>query len=151
MINEELFDFTHNRRKLRKPTKITMAKADQTITVSEIADINLSYKGKSIQLTDVLCAAQLKCNLLSIKRLEAKEFRVEFKNGSGYVYRGNELIIQTQPGGSLYNVPFRKTLKPTNAWASLALTGSSTTWHRRLGHSHTIKQMVYVEYASKQK
>jgi len=139
MINEELFDLTHNRRKLREPTKVTVAKADQTITVSEIADINLSYKGKSIQLTDVLCAKQLKCNLLSIKRLEAKGFRVEFKNGSGYIYRENELIIQTQPGGKLYNIPFKRTLKLTNAWARLALTGNSTTWHKRLGHSHTIK------------
>jgi len=48
MIKEELFDFTHNRRKLRKPTKVTVAKADQTITVSEIADIDLNYKGRSI-------------------------------------------------------------------------------------------------------
>jgi len=99
MIKEELklFDFTHNRRKLRKPTKVTVAKTDQAITVSEIANINLSHKGKSIQLTDTLCAAQLKCNLLSIKRLETKGFRVEFRNGSGYIYKGNELIIQTQP------------------------------------------------------
>jgi len=71
MIKEELFDFTHNKRKLRKPTKVTVAKTDQATTVSEIADINLS-KDKSTQLTD----AQLKCNLLSIKRLEAKGFRI---------------------------------------------------------------------------
>jgi len=48
MIKEELFDFTHNRRKLRKPIKVTLAKADQAITVSEIADINLS-KGRSTE------------------------------------------------------------------------------------------------------
>jgi len=56
---------------------------------------------------------------------------VEFRNGSEYIYRGNELIIQTQPGGSVYNIPFRKILKPINVWANLALTGNST--HRRLG------------------
>lgn len=62
-----------------------MAKADQAIAVTEIADISLDYKGRTIQLIDVLSATQLKCNLLSIKRLEAKGFQIEFRNGLGYI------------------------------------------------------------------
>lgn len=139
MIKEELFGHTHNRRKLRKPIIVKVAKANEAIVVSETADINLSYKGRMIQLTNVLCAAQLKCNLLSIKRLEEKGLQVEFRNGSGYVYRGNELIVQTQRGSNLYNITFEPASRSSNYCANLTLSGDQTIWHRCLGHSCTIK------------
>lgn len=106
------------------------------------ADIDLNYKGRLIRLTDVLCADQLKCNLLPIKRLEAKGFQVEFRKGSGYIYRGDELIIQTQPGSNLYNIIFDKPLQIVDNWASLALTGDPGIWHRRLGHACAVRPGV---------
>lgn len=139
MIRKELFDFTYNRRKLNKPIVVKVAKEDQAIIVLEIADINLKYKGRKIILTDVLCAAQLKCNLLSIKRLEERGFQVEFKNGSGHIYRRNKLIAKTQPGSSLYDITFDTTSKSKENQANLALRGDQTIWHRRLGHSCAIK------------
>lgn len=139
MIREDLFSLTHNQRKLEKPIIVKVAKANQAIIVSETADINLRYKGRIIQLTDVLCAPQLKCNLLSIRRLEEKGFQVEFKNGCGHIYKGDDLIIRTQASNNLYNIKLQTTLRETGNWANLTLDGDQTMWHRRLGHSRIIK------------
>jgi len=49
---------------------------------------------------------------------------MEFRNGSRHIYKEDKLIVQTQPGSSLYNI-IEKPSKEMDNYASLALTDDS--------------------------
>ena len=70
---------------------IEVAKSGATMNSKQKGDISVKMfqKGRATKLLlrDVLLVEELKCNLLSIGKMEQAGMEIAFKNGAAYVYR----------------------------------------------------------------
>ncbi|KAL8157159.1 hypothetical protein AgCh_002026 [Apium graveolens] len=104
---------------------------DETLDIAGMGDINIRTSfGTSWTLKDVRYIPRLKKMLLSVGQLDKEGYRVTFGDGQWKVIKGNLVIARGEKNGTLYIV--EQSSYEANAVADEI--GSSTLWHKRLGH-----------------
>ncbi|GBO16700.1 hypothetical protein AVEN_268949-1 [Araneus ventricosus] len=117
---------------LRCYTSMVEVANSEKIEVTGVGDIvHTLHEGdegaRSITLSNVLYVPKLSENLLSIRRIEEKGFKVEFLNGEAKVIGKNgERVLKAKRKGRLYNIE-------ENKWSAyITRTENEELWHRRM-------------------
>lgn len=100
----------------------------------EIKCLNENNKEITVTLKDVLYVPKLEENLISVKRLTEKGFRVNFDKDKCQIIKGNVMIAHAVLSSNLYAV-----VGPQKAMAVIDNQHTQNcqhTWHRRFGHRH---------------
>lgn len=119
---------------------ISTAKKNEKIYANEHGNISIRtlYNGDTSVRTiqDVLYSKELKCNLMSIRKLTKKGFEVLFKGDDAFVSLNGKTIFVAHAVGNLYEVEFNL---ERDIFAGI--TGEDNLksiakdlWHFRLGH-----------------
>lgn len=143
MVSSILRDNLVNIRKLDCPIKIKVAKSNEILKAYEIGDFQLAYKdnfrNNRVTLTDVLIVSGLQFNLLSVRRLDSKGFKVIFENGTASAMKKNKVIFIANRVNKMYLLK----LELNNACTNVASSSNTEIWHKRLGHTgmHSLKQL----------
>lgn len=123
--------------------KIAVAKKNQSICAKQRGDIAVKtfHDGDSSTTTmkDVLLVKDLKCNLMSIRALTKKGYRVVFEGDDAVVSINDKVKFIGHAEGNLYKVVFHV---DNNVFAGYTGEGnlhkiSQSLWHFRLGHLNT--------------
>ncbi|KAG9457543.1 hypothetical protein H6P81_002051 [Aristolochia fimbriata] len=96
--------------------------------------------GNYLVLTEVLCAPNIRRNLISIPCLHKKGLETRFKSGKATVGRNNSILFSGTLIDGLYSLFSRSTsnVKVDFEYACLSLD-DSLLWHLRLGHVNVNK------------
>lgn len=124
-----------NVRKLNTPVCIRVAKSRQVLTAMEIGglQINVRVNGKrnEIIINEILKVSGLQCNLLSVRKLEMKDYTIFFENKTGTIRKGNRVAAMALRKGKLYELHFEYGTE----FAGVCKADENTLlWHQRLGH-----------------
>jgi transposase InsO family protein len=82
-----------------------------------------------IKVADVLFVPQLKGNLISVRKLTERQFKVVFENDSCKIMRNDEVLAHASLQHGLYELN-----SCNHALLSAVDTGCIHVWHSRLGH-----------------
>lgn len=89
----------------------------------------LDNQQRKIGVTDVLYVPQLKGNLISVRKLTSKGFKVIFQNESCKIMKGSQLLADGKLQNGLYELN-----TPECALMATEDTACIHVWHNRLGH-----------------
>lgn len=127
--------FLINKKNLDKPFKISIAKNDEHLNVTEAGDINVisvvNGREERLNIQNVCVANGLRHNLFSVRCVEMRGGEVAFRNGKAYVKMGQTVIAIGERIGHLYYLKFKRQQGAANLTST---ESSSNLWHRRLGH-----------------
>ena len=106
MINDE--SYLTKCKILDSPIQISVAKNGIYLMASKVGTVSgsLSANGKKTAglIEDVLYVKDLSCNLLSIRKLEAKGIKTVFENGKATLWNGENLLTEAASNGKLYEL-----------------------------------------------
>ena len=111
-----------------------------SIMVGDVSCLPVTAVGSAPRLPNVLVAPQMVHNLLSIRQFTAdNSCSIEF-DSSGLAVKDSASrrpLLRCDSPGPLYTLQLPASVAPPLTYspsAAFAVTPSSTTWHRRLGH-----------------
>lgn len=130
--------------------EIRIAKKNQSIMSTERGNISVKtfYEGDSStkKMENVLYVKDLQCNLMSIRSLTKKGYRVVFENDCAYVSMDGETKFVAHVDGNLYKVVLHA---ERNVFAGISGENhlkhfSQKLWHYRMGHLNAfdMKKMI---------
>ncbi|KAF2888586.1 hypothetical protein ILUMI_17587, partial [Ignelater luminosus] len=112
--------------------KINVAKAGETVTAKYPGCLPMmTNDGRSIALNNVFICENLSYNLLSVRQIEDKGFRVLFENQEVKIMKGDSTILTGSLIGNLYFIELGFYSNEVNIVAD-----SPELWHKRMGHSY---------------
>lgn len=126
--------------KMENLIKISVAKDGASLYAKECGEIGVIvyHNGKSSLKTikEVLFIENLKCNLLSIRKLVEKGYVIKFEEEIAHISLGDEVQFVAKRNGNLYEVEFHVR---QNIFAGIANESnlgklSRNLWHFRLAH-----------------
>jgi len=136
-----------NIKELAKPIKIFIAKTNDFILAKKTCDIHATtvVKNKEVNLSflNVLMVEKLKCNLLSISKLEDRGSKIVIDDG--YFTIINKANKATVGIGTRFGSLYKLALNPNNGECYTA-NNNDTLWHRRLGHVSADSMKKLVKY-----
>jgi len=147
MVNDErYFDELKDIDKIN----ISVAKKNESLTAKQQGDImiNTLYEGDSSTkiMKNVLYVKDLKCNLMSIRSLTKKGYRIIFKGDYAYASIDNEIKFVACTNGRLYEVMLHvdKNNSANISSEENMRQSSQKLWHFRLGHlnARDMKKLV---------
>lgn len=111
--------------------QINVAKVGETVAAKFQGSFStISKEGLSVTLNDVFVCDNLSYNLLSVRQIEEKGFRVIFENKEVKIMRGNTVIITGKLIGNLYFIELQLYSDVANI-----VRDTPELWHKRMGHS----------------
>lgn len=119
---------------------ISVAKKNEKITAKKRGEISIKtfYNGDTSlkKMQNVLYVRDLKCNLMSIRSLTRKGFKVLFEGDYAYVSLNGQLMFVGHADGQLYEVEFHveRDLFAGITGEDNLQTISQHLWHYRLAH-----------------
>lgn len=120
--------------------KIAVAKDGESLVANQHGDIVIKtfHNGDCLAKTicDVLFVDKLKCNLLSIRKLVEKGFKIVFSDQIAYISKNNNVKFVARLKGKLYEVVFylEKSVFAGHTSEKTIQNVSQELWHFRLGH-----------------
>lgn len=122
--------------KMQTPITIAVAKNDVTLSALRKGDVNglLHSNGKFIKcrLENVLFVENLKCNLLSIRKMEEAGMKIIFDRGVATVHHKGNIIAVANRNEKLYEMELLLEKKEF-VGVSVAVNDMEL-WHHRMGH-----------------
>lgn len=146
MVNNKIY-LDHWKR--IQQINISVAKKNQKISANEQGCITVKtfHNGNSSIKTieNVLYLKDLKCNLMSIRRLTKLGYKVTFDGENAFVSKNGKVVFTGRAEGDLYQVEFNI---ERNIFAGIASDSvnqaTQSVWHFRLGHINAfdLKKMI---------
>lgn len=127
----------YNIRKLEVPIKVKVAKTGIYLMAKKKGDLKARFHVNSqyndIIISDVLIVLNLETNLISVRKLEMKGFKIIFENGMGKIIHRNNIAAIAFRKQKLYELEF--SIKTTEEGAlSSEVVNDTELWHKRLAH-----------------
>lgn len=111
----------------------------------------VSLNNEEITINDVLVIDGLFKNLLSVPKLDALGYRVEFNDREALIFENNRLIDVGKRNDGLYVISFnRLQSKCSNTSFSISCSDKVNIWHKRYGHLNfnSLKHLVEKDMVS---
>lgn len=144
--NKEFFNNIHK----VEPIIITTAKSGAILVAKQQGDISIKtfFNGdcstKTIQ--NVLFVENLKCNLMSIRQLTDKGYKVTFNGDVAFISKNDKNVFAARRNGQLYltTLHIERSVFAGIADMEKLTKASQNLWHFRLGHLNVndMKKMV---------
>lgn len=140
--NKEYFDCVSN----IDDVHISVAKKNQMIVARQKGDITIQtfFNGDTNPKTikNVLIVKELKCNLMSIKSLTTRGYKVNFEKDVANVSFNGKTIFVAHAKGKLYEVIL---YRAEREHANVTTNFTQNLWHYRLGHLNVVdmKKLIY--------
>jgi len=102
-----------------------------------MADVEFEGKTTRICLTQVMHVPGTDSKILSLKKLDQKEFEICIMGGNIHILKVNEVYAQASLGGDLYKVKMKIICTQESVMVTVKRdtdTANLFTWHRRLCH-----------------
>lgn len=138
---------------LESPMEISVAKLDASIIATRKGTIDvITDQGIHGVLENVLYAAEVPYNLLSVRRIQEAGMTVIFDATGGLkILKGGKTVIKGRPFNNLLCVEFKLNTCKTSKHASNAEVNSTQInyklWHERLGH---ISKQKFLDLTNKE-
>lgn len=127
--------------------KISVAKIGESIIARKKGELHVqTIDGKFIKLENVLECENLSKNLLSVKRIEEKDFQIVFEKKKIAIKRNGETVSEGELCGNLYVINFYMKIKEVNLTVK-----NETLLHRRMGHSSKFPSSEFCEVCTQGK
>lgn len=133
-----------------EPIIISTAKSGAPLVAKQRGDISIKtfFNGDCSTRTirNVLYVENLKCNLMSIRQLTDKGYRITFNGDDGFISKNGKDVFAARRDGQLYRTTFHieRSVFAGIADVEKLNKASQNLWHFRLGHLNVndMKRMV---------
>ena len=124
--------------RLEKPIEIGVAKGGESMTAEFKGMVTVFANVKNekicINVENVLCIPELRCNLLSVRKLDEKGFDIIIQKGKVYVKAGKKIIATGESCGNLYLMNLFIESGQSSMYSCGIVRNDLFLWHRRMGH-----------------
>ena len=141
-----------NVKQLDMPISIKIAKSGETMiarhTGEAIVEAEVHGRKNLITIQDILVVPGLEYNLLSVRKLELKGFKILFSDGKGLISRREIIVAEAYRQNTLYELKLRRYTK--NAYMS-TVCQNVDLWHKRVGHIsyNALKKLTNLDFSEK--